>query len=145
MPRKASGIVDNTGEPAEQADVEVDEVLLTTAPEDWEFETHTDQSPIQAILEDIGDTFVGQYEETRHIVPDKSGGPEDEFDLLIFRGRDGNPYSVAPGYKLERAFSPDNPKPIKPGTWCMLTLVQLIDTGRKDNPMKDIMVKTRTN
>lgn len=140
MPRKNGGIVGASNDVEEYA--EVDETLVTTAPDDWEFETHTDQSPIAVVFDEKGDTFIGCFEEVRHIKPDK-GDENDEFDLLIFRGRDGNPYSVTPGYKLERAFSPSNPKAIEPGTWCKITLVQLIDTGRKDNPMKDYKVETR--
>lgn len=120
--------------------VDVDETLVTTAPDEWEFETHTDQSPTHVEFEKPGDSFVGMFLEVRHIVPDKGG---DEFDLLIFRGRDENPYSIAPGYKLEKAFIKGDPKPIESGTWCRITLVQLIDTSAKE-PMKDYKVETRS-
>lgn len=137
MPRKTAGIVEPN---APVDEVEVDEVLVTTAPDDWEFETHTDQVPTHVEFENPGDSFVGQFTEVRHIVPDKGG---DEFDLLIFKGRDNNPYSLTPGYKLEKAFIKGDPKPIEPGTWCRITLVQLVETNAKE-PMKDFKVETRS-
>lgn len=138
MPRKNAGMVAENAAPEEVDGVDLE--MVTTAPDDWEFETHTDQSPTHVEFTDPGDSFVGQFQEVRHIVPDKGG---DEFDLLIFKGRDGNPYSIAPGYKLEKAFIKGDPKPIEPGTWCRVTLVQLVNTSAKE-PMKDYKVETRS-
>lgn len=141
MPRKAAGV--ETPQNADPDEVNMDAetlALLTTAPDDWEFETVIDQTPTQVDMNEPGDTFIGQYVEVRHIKPDKGG---DEFDLIIFTGRDNNPYSMAPSYKLEKAFmKPDPGKEIPPGTWCRITLVQLIDTGSKQ-PLKDYKVQAK--
>jgi hypothetical protein len=129
---------ENPGNGVEEVDVDL--TLVTEAPDDWEFTVHTAQTPTMVEMEDAGDKFVGKFTEWRHIVPEKGG---DEFDLIIFEGRDGNPYSLSPSYKLTRAFHPEMANAIQPGTWCMVTLVQLIDTGAKQ-PMKDYEVLTRT-
>jgi hypothetical protein len=133
----------NTPENADPNEVDMDAetlALLQNAPEDWVFDTVLDQSPTQVDMEKPGDTFIGQYVEVRHIKPDKGG---DEFDLIIFTGRDDNPYSMAPSYKLEKAFmKPEAGKEIPTGTWCRITLVQLIDTGSKQ-PLKDYKVEAK--
>lgn len=111
---------------------DVDMSLLTTAPEGVEFETVVDESPSKVIFETIGDVFVGQYEGMQHIAPDNG---EDPFDLLTFRGRDGNLYGVNNSYKMSQA---TNLMPL--GAWVRLTYTKDIDT-RKGNPMKDIKVE----
>ena len=141
MAGKREFVANDTGNSSAVEEVEVDMELVSTAPDDWEFEVHTAQTPTMVDMENEGDTFVGKFTEWRHIVPEKGG---DEFDLIIFEGRDGNPYSLSPSYKLTRAFNPDMANAVPAGTWCKVTLVQLIDTGAKQ-PMKDYEVLTRKN
>lgn len=138
MAGKREFIADNAGN-ADVEEVDVNLEMVTTAPDDWEFETHTDQTPTMVEMETPGDTFVGKFVEWRHIVPEKGG---DEFDLIIFEGRDGNPYSLSPSYKLARAFDPSMSGAIPADTWCKITLVQMLDTGAKQ-PMKDYKIQTR--
>jgi tRNA nucleotidyltransferase/poly(A) polymerase len=113
---------------------DVDTSLVTTAPDDWDFETVADESPTKVIFEKFNDTFVGQFVELLHIVPDNG---EDPFDLFTFRSRDENLYAVNSSYKMIQAMAE-----IEPGTWVRLTYVKDIDT-RKGNPMKDIKVEKR--
>lgn len=117
----------------------IDVALVTTAPDDWEFETVVDRVPTQIEFTTIGDQFVGQYLRKDHITPDPSTKVEP-FDLLIFEARDGNPYSISPTYKLEAAIEE---KKLKPNDWVRLRYVADIETRRGLNPMKDIMVEIR--
>jgi hypothetical protein len=109
--------------------------ILSTAPADWEWDTVSEEAPTQLIM-DEGDTFVGQYKGVEHIEPDN--GKDEPFDLLIFIGRDSVRYSMAPGYKLEKAM-----KDVTPDQWVRITFVKTLETGRGLNPMKDYKVEVR--
>jgi hypothetical protein len=117
---------------------EVDTELLTTAPDDWEFETVSDESPTRVIFDTPGDTFIGQYQGIEHIEqPPDDRGVDQSFDLHTFRGRDGSLYAVNDSYKMKTAMAD-----IKPDTWVRLTYVKDIPSN-KGNPMKDIKVEAR--
>jgi hypothetical protein len=125
---------DNVYQPANEADAdEIDETLLTEAPDDWKFETVEDEAPTAIVFDTFGDVFVGQYEELRRIVPDK----DDPFELFIFRGRDGRPYSVSAYTKMMKAM-----EKVSPGSWVRLTYVKDL-ASTKGQPMKDFKVEVK--
>lgn len=119
-------------------DGEPDMNLLSTAPDEWEFETVVDETPARVIFDNVGDTFVGQYVEMLHVEqePDKNG-VDQSFDLYVFRGRDGNLYSINRSFKMEKAMGK-----VEIGDWCRITFVKEIDSN-KGNPMKDLKVEVR--
>lgn len=117
--------------------VENDEMtLLTSAPDEWEFETVSDESPARIVFEKVGETFVGQYVGMEHIQPENG---EDPFDLYVFRGRDGNLYSLNNSFKIEKGM-----QDVKPDAWVRVTYVKEIPV-KKGNPMKDFKVEVRKN
>jgi hypothetical protein len=116
-------------------DPEIDETLLTTAPDEWEFETVAEESAIRVIMEDPGDVFIGQYVGTEHVEPDN--GKDDPFDLFTFRGRDGRLYSMNQSYKLTKAMDK-----VSPDQWVRITLVKEIPSS-KGNPVKDYRVEVK--
>lgn len=120
-------------------DEDFDESLLTTAPDDWEFETVAEESPTVVIFDNIGDAFIGQYTGIEHIdQPVDDQGNDQSFDRLRFVGRDGNPYAINTSFKLKEAF-----EDVDEGMWVRITYVKDIPTGRKLNPMKDFKVEVR--
>jgi hypothetical protein len=131
MSRKVSQVDDITS-----AEDEIDESLVTTAPDDWEFEVVAEESPIRAIFENFGDTFIGQYQGIQHVVPKNEG--DDPFDLFLFRARDERLYAVNTSFKLIEAM-----EGVDEGTWVKLEYVKDIPTGRKLQPMKDFRVSIR--
>ena len=134
MPKNAGGIVGANTDTDAGLDAETI-ALLTTAPDDWEFETVVQQSPTAVEFEKVGDAFIGCYVERRTITPAK----DDPFDLLIFEGRDGEPYGISPSYKLDEA---EKTGKFDKGAWYRITLKTLLDTGNKQ-PMKDFQIDRR--
>lgn len=125
--------------PSTVDDEGVDVQLVTTAPDDWEFETIVDESPTRVLFTDFGDTFVGEYLGIQHIEqPVDEDGKDQSFDLHNFRGRDGGLYALNDNYKLNNALQDYK------GEWMRLTYVRDIPV-KKGNPMKDIKVEIRTN
>jgi len=130
MPRKP---------PVQEPEPDVDETLLTTAPEDWEWETIAEQSATRVLFDTIGDTFIGQYEGMDHIEQEPDANGQDQsFDLYVFRGRDGNRYSVNTSYRLNEAMAK-----VSPSDWVRIVYVADIPTSRKLQPMKDFRVDVR--
>lgn len=116
--------------------------LLTTAPDDWQFETVVEESPTGVILE-VDDVFIGMYRGTEHIdMPEdpRQPGVDQSFDRFLFTGRDGQPYSINESYKLKEAFDA-----IPTGKWVRIKCTKEIPTKRGQNPMKDFQVDVRTN
>lgn len=111
----------------------VDEFDPGHAPDDWEFET-VSESASKIIFDKQGDVFVGQYEGIQHIVP--ADGSE-EFDLFVFRGTDGELYSINASYNLRTGM-----EKVETGQWCRITYVRDVDT-RKGNPMKVYRIDVR--
>jgi len=120
--------------PVEEEDV--NEELVTTAPDDWEFEVVAEESPIRAIFENFGDVFIGQYEGKQHVVPEREG--DEPFDLFTFRARDGRLYAVNTSFKLVDAM-----ENVDAGTWVKLEYIKDIPTKRNLQPMKDFRVSVR--
>jgi len=111
------------------------------APADWDFETVADESPTTVIFDTIGDVFLGLYKGTEHIVTgkiDAETGKPEEFDRFVFKGRNGELYSINQSYKLDATF-----EDIKPETWVRITYVKDIPTARKLSPLKDFKVDVR--
>lgn len=122
-------------EVAEVLDAEdIDETLVTTAPDDWDFEVIADESPIRAVFSDIGDTFVGQYEGVKTITPENG---DDPFDLFLFRARDERLYAVNSSHKLVSVLNDD-----LMGMWVKLEYVKDIPS-KKGNPMKDFKISVK--
>lgn len=115
------------------------EDLISTAPDEWEFETVVEESPTMVVFDTIGDVFIGQYVGTEHIDP--NNGKDEPFDRYNFRGRDGELYAVNKSYKLAQAMED---KDIQPETWVRITYIKDIPTDRKLNPMKDFRIDVRT-
>lgn len=144
MPRSASKI-DETPEVSASVDnAPVDDVdmgLLTTAPDEWEFETVTDETPTRIQFTTFGESVILQYVEQIHVEqPLDREGKDQSFDLLIWKGRDGKPYSLNISYKLKQAM-----ETVKPGDWCRLTYIKDVPTARNMNPMQDIKVERKSN
>lgn len=138
MPRNAKQI-DETPEVSATPEDAVDTAMLTTAPDDWEFETVTDETPTRISFDTFGESVILQYVEQIHVdqEPDKEG-KDRSFDLLIWKGRDGKPYSLNVSYKLKQAM-----ETVVPGDWCRLTYIKDVPTARNMNPMQDIKVERR--
>ena len=138
MARNA-GKIDETPEVAVDTEDAVDMTLLTTAPEEWEFETVIDEVPTRIKFETPGESVILQYVRKEHVdQPVDREGKDQSFDLLIWKGRDGKPYSLNVSYKLDQAM-----EFVKPEDWCRLTYVKDVPTARNQNPMQDIKVERR--
>ncbi len=118
-------------------EVTPDTDLISTAPEDWQFETVVEESPTHVVFDTVGDVFIGQYVDRITITPETAG--KDPFDLFTFRGRDGELYAVNPSGKLDKGMDV-----VKPGDWVRLTLTKFIPSN-KGNDFKDFRVEVRKN
>lgn len=138
-------------ETPEVATDEIDVEMLTTAPDDWEFETVREEAATRIdfnvsresakVNGGVADSVVLQYVGMQHVEqePDKDG-KDQSFDLLMWTGRDGLPYSINTSWSLMEAM-----KEVKTGEWCRLTYIKDLPTRRGLNPMKDIKVERKTN
>jgi hypothetical protein len=122
------------------AEPETDVSLVSTAPDEWEWETRVEESPTKVIFDEVGDVFVGLYVGPLHIErePDKEGR-DQSFTLYTFRGRDQVLYAINESYQIEEAM-----KSVDAGVWVRITYMKDIDTARGQNPMKDFRVDVRT-
>lgn len=136
MARKTNAVNADV-EPVEEVDME----MLTTAPDDWEFETVSDEIPTRINFTDVGDSVVLQYNKEIYVEqePDKDG-KDQSFWLYLWVGRDGRPYSINKSWKLEQAMKDGA---ISKDDWCRLTFVKELETSRGLNAMKDIKVEKR--
>lgn len=111
--------------------------LISTAPDDWEFETVIEESPTQVIFDTEGDRFIGQFVDRVTITPETAG--KEPFDLFRFRGQDGELYAINPSGKLDKGMSV-----VKTGDWVRITLIKFIPSN-KGNDFKDFRVEVRKN
>ena len=118
-------------------DITPDIDLVSTAPDDWEFETVIEESPTHVVFDTIGDVFIGQYVNRVTIEPTTPG--KDPFDLFTFRGRDGELYAVNPSGKLDQGMVR-----VKAGDWVRITLIKFIPST-KGNDFKDFRVEVKKN
>lgn len=129
-PRKTAAVVE---EP------EFDEELLTTAPDDWEFET-VHETATRVLFDTVGDVFIGQYEGIEHIEPDADADNKfDPFDLINFRGRDGKLYAVNTSHNLTKAM-----EKVEKGQWVRITFTSETPS-KKGNALKNFTVDVRKN
>lgn len=135
MARKTSTVTAN--DKPDFVDDEVDETLLTTAPDDWEFET-VHESATRVLFDTIGDVFIGQYVGDEHIEPAEDADNKFEpFDLINFRGRDGKLYAVNSSHNLVKAMAK-----VEEGQWVRITFASETDS-KKGNPLKNFTVDVR--
>ena len=112
------------------------------SPEDWE--TIGEESGILVTFTRPGDTFTGVYEGTRHIVPQDSEDPDDEFDQQLFRSNDAADgpgdilYAINGGYKIREAMSDDIL-----GRLVRITYVKDVPVAGRPDPMKDYKVQVK--
>lgn len=123
---------------------EVDDLTarMNAVNDSTEWETVTEASPTKIIFDTIGDRFIGTYQGELNIAAEMNitkDHPEGEaFDMYLFRGVDGELYSVNKSYKLMMGLDG-----VDIGTLCRLTYVADIPTGRGLNPMKDITLDVK--
>jgi hypothetical protein len=133
MARKQTAInTEDLNEEATAPNVDV----LSTAPDDWEFETIIEESPTGIVFDTVGDCFIGQYLDRVTIEPENG---KDPFDLFRFRGFDGGLYAVNPSGKLDKGMST-----VKEGDWVRITLIKFIPSN-KGNDFKDFRVEIKKN
>jgi hypothetical protein len=112
---------------------------VTDAPEDWEWETVADGAPTGVVFENIGESFVGQYLEISHVDREPAAdGSEQSFDLFIFKGGDGERYSLNMSYALKEAMAK-----VSAGDWVRITYVKDIKVAKWPTPMKDFKVQIK--
>lgn len=140
MARKTTPV--NPEEMNPNVDPDID--LVSTAPDDWEFETVVDESPTHVVFDTVGDVFIGRFiarVTITHEVPVDKDHPEgiNSFDLFTFRGRDEELYAVNTSGKLDKGMAE-----VKEGDWVRLTLTKFIPS-KKGNDFKDFRVEVRRN
>lgn len=114
---------------------------VTVAPETWEWDTVREQVPIGVVFDTIGDVFIGRFEKKHHVNREPNANGEDQsFDLYVFTGRNGLPYSLPNSYAMDEAYD-DNLFTI--GDWTRITYIKDVKTGRKQNDMKDLRIEVR--
>jgi hypothetical protein len=103
------------------------------SPDEWEFETVSEEFPTRVIFDTIGDEFIGKYLRTDRVEANNG----DKFNVYLFDGTDGDRYSVSDNARLRPAMAK-----VKPGRWCRIVYIADIPTSQ-DNPMKDFRVDVR--
>jgi len=113
-----------------------EEELLTQAPDDWEFETIIEQTPAKLTLE-VGDAVILKFKRIDHIINPRKAEDNDEedFDLLVFESRSGEPYSISPSHRL----ATEAGKFVEDEFYRITLKGEL--PSRKGNPMKDYKVE----
>lgn len=131
-------MVTQNAAPEDNADG-VDVALVTTAPDDWEFETVHDESPTIVMFEEIGETFIGQYAGQKHVeMPPDNDGRDQSFDIYRFRGRDNALYGIYNSYAMDEGM-----RKVDEGAWVRITFVSEIP-AKKGQPMKNLRIDVRT-
>ena len=111
-----------------------------TAPDDWEFETVAEAAPTRVLFDQIGDVFIGKYMGREFVKIDEpsSDGKDQSFYLHLFKGYDGDTYSVNNSYDLDEKM-----EDVEQGTWVRLTYKRDVKTSRGLNAMKSFQVDKR--
>lgn len=111
----------------------------TKVPADWSWDTVSEEAPTRVIMDTIGDTFVGMYQGMEHIEREPSAdGTDQSFDQFLFKGRDGEKYSIYESFDLKEAM-----EKVEVGQWCRIQYLKDVKTGRNLNPMKSFRVDVR--
>lgn len=114
---------------------------VTAVPDDWNWETIREEVPTGIQFTEKGESFVGNFVEKRHVDREPSAdGTDQSFDIYVFTGRDGNPYSLSNSWALDEAYAGGR---LVDGVWCRLEYVKDVKTARGLNDMKDIRVQIR--
>lgn len=112
---------------------------VTESPEGWEWETVAEGAPTGVIFEKVGESFVGQYVDDLHVDREPAAdGSDQSFDLFIFKGRDGERYSLNKSYALAEAMGK-----VSKGDWTRITYVKDVKVANWPTPMKDFKVAVR--
>jgi hypothetical protein len=116
---------------------------MMSADTDTGWETVSDESGTLVNWEHPGESFVGTFIGTRHIVPPDANSDDDEFDQQMFRANpdatgDGEVlFAINGGYKIREALKPEHE-----GRLIRITYVKDVDTGQP-SPMKDFKVEVK--
>jgi hypothetical protein len=112
---------------------------VTVSPESWEWETVEEGASIRVIFETVGDSFIGQFIGREHVDREPAAdGTDQSFDLLLFRGRDTERYTINVSFALDEAM-----KKVNLNEWVRITYIKDVKTARKLNDMKDFRVDVR--
>jgi hypothetical protein len=87
--------------------------------------------PTRVSFDTIGETFVGIFESLETALDDN----DKEFEVALFTGPDGEPYSIGLSAGLVRPLRKLHPK-----DWARITLDRFVDTG-KPSLMKSYLVQ----
>lgn len=120
------------------APVEENEPDVSIAPDDWEWATVYDESPTIVLFDTVGDTFIGQESGKKHVeMPPGDKGENQDFDIYLFRGRDGELYGIYASYAMDEGMNT-----VPEGAWVRITFVSEIAV-KKGNPMKNLRFEVR--
>ena len=112
---------------------------MADAKQTDEWTTVTDETATRIQFDTPGkDQFIGTY-----LGHDMVQG---EFDYLLFRGTDGELYSISNSYKLQQSFGTGDGETegkVPEGAQVRLTYVKDVPMGQGRNPMKDIKVDVK--
>lgn len=112
---------------------------MAEKPQTDEWQTVTDESATRIIFDKPGeDVFIGVY-----IGHDMVQG---EFDYVLFRGTNGELYSISNSYKLQESFGTGDGETegkIAEGTMVRIRYVKDVPMGSGRNPMKDLAVDVK--
>jgi hypothetical protein len=99
-------------------------------PDKFEWDTIHEEAGDQIVLEDIGDTYVGEYLGSEEITfTDKATGEEKTFTQLRFRDPQG-PKVINAGYELRQIYDK-----IPPHTVTRTMLANKVSMGPGKSPM----------
>jgi hypothetical protein len=114
---------------------------VTEVPDGWEWETTREEVPTGVQFTEKGESFVGLFVEKRHVDREPAAdGSDQSFDLYVFTGRDGQPYSIANSYALDEAYGIGG---MPEGKWMRIEYVKDVKTARGLNDMKDFRIQVR--
>jgi hypothetical protein len=122
------------------ADEFIETADVTESPEGWEWETVAEAAATKVVFDTIGDSFVGQFQNAEYIEREPAAdGSDQSFTVYLFKGRDGDLYSIQQSFSLEEAM-----KKVSTGDWTRITYVKDVPTARKLNDMKSFQVDIRS-
>lgn len=109
---------------------------VSTAPDEWEFETVVNDAPIVIIFDSIGDQFIGMYKGVQRV--EARTADREDYERFAFTGLDGERYAVAKSRVLD-----DLMRKVPMGSWVRITFVGVIPQSKGFNAMKDFTVEVK--
>jgi hypothetical protein len=106
-----------------------DSAMVLVPPTDFTPYAEGVASPVT--FEAYGDSFTGLFRRIEQAADDK----DEIFNIAIFSGTDGEPYSINLGAYLARVMPT-----IALGTWCRITYKCEVELDPKKDPMKSFTV-----